>query len=46
MDSSSFANDNVVYYWGIINVALHLPYFFWYFIKRYRKNKSEIQTLS
>ncbi|WP_076538769.1 hypothetical protein [Shewanella sp. UCD-KL21] len=31
MDSSSWANDNVVYYWGVINLALHVPFAIWYF---------------
>lgn len=34
MDSSQFANSNVVYYWGLINIVLHVPYLFWYFYKR------------
>jgi hypothetical protein len=38
MDSSVFANNNVVYYWGLINIVLHVPYLFWYFIRE-RKQK-------
>lgn len=34
MDSSQFANENVVYWWGIINFVLHVPYLFYYFMKR------------
>jgi len=34
MDSSAFANNNVVYYWGIINFVLHVPYVFWFFYKK------------
>ena len=34
MDSSAFASERVVYYWGLINFVLHVPYLFWYFIKR------------
>ena len=45
MDSSAFANDNVVYYWGIINITLHVPYFFWYFIKQNKEKKSKNLTL-
>lgn len=41
MDSSAFASDVVVFYWGLINFALHLPYIVWYFIKRKREAKSE-----
>jgi hypothetical protein len=45
MDSSSFANEHVVYYWGIINLALHVPYLFWYFYKNKRDaNKQRIET--
>lgn len=38
MDSSQFANPTIVYYWGIINMAISLPYLFYYF---YKKNKEE-----
>jgi len=38
MDSSAFANDNVVYYWGLINIVLHVPYLFWFFIRE-KKHK-------
>jgi len=41
MDSSAFANSTVVYYWGLINIILHVPYLFWYFIKRHKINQSE-----
>jgi len=34
MDSSQFANPTVVHYWGIINMALAVPYLFWFFISR------------
>ena len=37
MDSSAFASTTVVYYWGLINLALHIPYLFWYFIRDRRK---------
>jgi len=40
MDSSAFANDTVVYYWGIINLVLSVPYLFWYFIKKQKETKS------
>lgn len=43
MDSSQFANPTVVNYWGIINMALAVPYFFWYFYKR--RHGSEKLTL-
>jgi len=33
MDSSVFANENVVYWWGLINFILHVPYIFYYFMK-------------
>ena len=40
MDSSAFANDNVVYYWGLINLVLHVPYLFYFFLVR----RKEFQT--
>jgi len=47
MDSSQFANSTVVYYWGLINIIMHVPYFFWYFYK-YNKNvkTEEIKTVT
>jgi hypothetical protein len=45
MDSSQFANDKVVYYWGIINFALHVPYLFYYFFYKVKKeNRKEIEN--
>jgi len=44
MDSTTFANNQVVYYWGIINFVLHVPYLFWYFIKKAKKKDLEIAT--
>lgn len=44
MDSSRFANQKVVFWWGIINVCLHVPYLFWYFYKnRKDKNNNELK---
>lgn len=40
MDSSAFANQNVVYYWGLINITLHIPYLFWYFYRQYKRKQS------
>ncbi len=34
MDSSSWANQTVVNYWGLINLALHVPFVIWYFKKK------------
>mgnify|MGYP006299710851 CR=1 FL=1 len=34
MDSSAFASEKAVFYWGLINFVLHVPYLFWYFIRR------------
>jgi hypothetical protein len=31
MDSSSWANDTFLYFWGAANLALHVPYVIWYF---------------
>lgn len=38
MDSSKFANEKVVFYWGLINIVLHIPYLFWYFYKLKNQN--------
>jgi len=42
MDSSRFANDKVVFYWGIINFALHFVYLIYYF---FFKNKVQQSTV-
>lgn len=31
MDSTSWANDNVLYFWGVLNLVLHIPFAWWYF---------------
>ncbi|GGI87546.1 hypothetical protein [Shewanella gelidii] len=31
MDSTKWYNDNVLYYWGAINLVLHIPFAIWYF---------------
>lgn len=41
MDSSAFASSTVVYWWGIANFILHVPYLFWYFIRKNRELKKE-----
>lgn len=38
MDSSAFANQSVVFWWGIVNFTLHVPYLFWYFYKRKKRS--------
>lgn len=43
MDSSQFANETVVKYWGIINFAMHVPYLFWFFYKE-RKDKKALSV--
>ena len=45
MDSSAFANGRVVYYWGLINIILHIPYLFWFFIRERKQKKQEVQNL-
>ncbi len=37
MDSTSWANESVLQYWGIFNVCVHVPYAIWYF-RKMRKN--------
>ena len=39
MDSSEFANNEVVYWWGLINLVLHVPYLFWYFLGKKKVDK-------
>ena len=34
MDSSTFASDKAVFCWGLVNFVMHVPYLFWYFMKR------------
>ena len=41
MDSSQFANTEVVFYWGIINVSLHIPYLIYFFYRREKQIKKE-----
>jgi len=40
MDSSSFANEKVVYWWGIINFAMHVPFLFWFIITERKRKKN------
>lgn len=35
MDSTSWANESVVYYWGLVNLVLHVPFLIWYASKYY-----------
>ncbi len=44
MGSANWANANVLYYWGIINVCLHVPYLFWY-LWQLHSRKDEISFL-
>lgn len=41
MDSSAWANDTVVWVWGLVNVCLHVPYVIWYFRKKGQSATSE-----
>lgn len=41
MDSSSWANENVLYFWGLLNVILHIPFAIWWFVKIYRGRGEE-----
>ncbi|EKO3671510.1 hypothetical protein M3923_000113 [Vibrio metschnikovii] len=34
MDSSSWRNESVLYWWGAINLLLHIPFAIWYFRKK------------
>lgn len=48
MDSSAFASPTAVYYWGAINLVLHVPYLFWFFIRRNKEiayEKLELKTV-
>ncbi len=31
---SALASDKAVFYWGLVNFVMHVPYLFWYFMKR------------
>ena len=37
MDSSQFYNEAAVYYWGLVNLIIAIPYFFWHFNNRRRE---------
>lgn len=40
MDSTSWANENVLYFWGLINMLMHIPFAIWYFkTKKADENK-------
>ncbi len=45
MDSSAFASDRAVYYWGLVNFVMHVPYLFWYFMKR-RKSFNTVEAVT
>lgn len=38
MDSSAWRNESVLYWWGAINLAMHIPFVIWYF-KKQREQK-------
>ena len=38
MDSSRWANEQFLWTWGLVNLALHVPFAIWFF---YRKNQSQ-----
>lgn len=44
MDSSSWANDTVVWAWGAVNLALHIPFAIWYFKKKKESPTGEPPT--
>ncbi|SRR6056297_1349424 len=46
MDSSAFANETVVYYWGLGNMVLSIPYIIWYFMKRRQTTEAAEPGLS
>ncbi|MTI71339.1 MAG: hypothetical protein FH751_13915 [Firmicutes bacterium] len=41
MDSSSWANENVVSIWGIINIIVHISFAIWWFTKGNIKNNTK-----
>jgi hypothetical protein len=45
MDSSAFASDKAVYYWGLINFVMHVPYLFYCFMKR-RKSFNAVEDVT
>ncbi|KAL0245957.1 hypothetical protein GEMRC1_007173 [Eukaryota sp. GEM-RC1] len=34
MDSSTWMNEQVLWWWGLVNLVLHLPFLIWYFRKK------------
>lgn len=47
MNAAPYAgNTTVIYYWGLINLVLHVPYLFYYFwnLKKMRKDEALAQT--
>ncbi len=44
MDSTSWANSTVLYWWGIANVALHIPFVLWWGYRFINNRKREIVT--
>ncbi len=44
MDSSSFGNEKVVYWWGIINFAMHVPFLFWFIANERKMRKPKKLT--
>lgn len=34
MDSSAWADDSLRWYWGVLNLAVHIPFAVWYFYKQ------------
>ncbi|MDC7218335.1 MAG: DUF5692 family protein [Spirochaetales bacterium] len=40
MDSTRFANQQVVFWWGIANLGLHLPYLFYHFRRQQVRSRA------
>jgi len=44
MDSSSWANESVLYWWGAANLLMHIPFAIWYFKKKREDKHNEPPT--
>lgn len=41
MDSSAWANDTALYFWGAINLALHIPFLIWWFVTFHKARQAD-----
>lgn len=41
MDSSQWANEQVLWYWGLANLVMHVPFLIWFFYQKHKSDTSE-----